>query len=38
MTLSPHERDGLGDLPLREVDALFDAWRDSRGGSRDDDG
>ena len=35
LTLSPHERDGLGDLALREVDALFDAWRKAGGDSRD---
>jgi len=36
MTLSADERDGLGSLSLREVDALFDAWREDGNGSGDD--
>jgi hypothetical protein len=30
-TLAPDERDMLDDLPLREVDRRFDAWRAARG-------
>jgi hypothetical protein len=36
LALPPDERDALGDLPLREVDALFDAWREAGGDSGDD--
>jgi hypothetical protein len=28
--LAPEERDMLDELPLREVDRRFDAWRDAR--------
>lgn len=31
-TLAPEERDMLDELPLREVDRRFDAWRASRPG------
>ena len=29
--MSPEERERLGELPLREVDRRFDAWRAARG-------
>ena len=29
--LAPEERDMLDELPLREVDRRFDAWRAARG-------
>lgn len=32
--LSEDERDQLSEIPLREVNARFDAWRRSRAGSR----
>lgn len=35
-SLDPDERDSLGDLPLREVDALFDTWREAVGDFGDD--
>lgn len=35
LTLSAAERDALDDRPLREVDALFDAWREAGGVSAD---
>ena len=31
-TLAPEERDMLDELPLREVDRRFDAWREARAG------
>ena len=35
-TLAPEERDTLDELPLREVDRRFDAWRAAlRGPGRD---
>ena len=37
-TLSPDERDRLDELPLREVDRRFDAWRAAGGGAGDDPG
>jgi hypothetical protein len=30
-TLPPEERDRLDELPLREVDRRFEAWRRARG-------
>lgn len=30
-TLPPEERDHLDELPLREVDRRFEAWRRGRG-------
>jgi hypothetical protein len=31
-TLAADERDVLDELPLREVDRRFDAWREARAG------
>jgi hypothetical protein len=34
-TLAPEERDQLDELPLREVDRRFEAWRRSRAAAGD---
>lgn len=34
-TLAPEERDQLDELPLREVDRRFEAWRRDRGAGGD---
>ena len=36
--LPPHEREGLGDVALREVDRRFAAWLDARPPVGDDGG
>ena len=34
-TLAPEDRDLLDELPLREVDRRFDAWREGRDAAED---